>query len=115
LACNNRKCDNYQNTTEEIHATGYSETIPKWVISDIHHRLWLDRILARYWIYMYGWTAKPLIFAHFWCPEGVTNYPPLRRPVPDIRPIPDAIRDEIVQLQYRWSDETDIHAEPWTM
>jgi hypothetical protein len=23
--------------------------------------------------------------------------------------------DEIVRLQYRWSDEVDIHAEPWTM
>ncbi len=33
----------------------------------------------------------------------------------DIHLLPDAIRDEIVLLQYRWSDETDLHAEPWTM
>ncbi len=33
----------------------------------------------------------------------------------DIQPLPDDIRDEIVALQYRWSDETDVRAEPWTM
>ena len=32
-----------------------------------------------------------------------------------IEPLPDEIRDEIATLQYRWSDETDIHAEEWTM
>jgi hypothetical protein len=23
--------------------------------------------------------------------------------------------NEIVKLQYRWSDELDVHAEPWSM
>lgn len=32
-----------------------------------------------------------------------------------IEPLPDDIRDEIVALHYRWSDELDVHAEPWTM
>jgi hypothetical protein len=32
-----------------------------------------------------------------------------------IEPLPYDIVDEIVKLQYRWSDETDIHAEPWSM
>jgi predicted aldo/keto reductase-like oxidoreductase len=32
-----------------------------------------------------------------------------------IAPLPQATVDEIVALHYRWSDETDIHAEPWTM
>jgi aryl-alcohol dehydrogenase-like predicted oxidoreductase len=30
-------------------------------------------------------------------------------------PLPDDILREIVALQYRWSDETDMHAEPWSM
>ncbi|HEQ71159.1 MAG TPA: hypothetical protein ENN69_01605 [Spirochaetia bacterium] len=30
-------------------------------------------------------------------------------------PLPQDIVDKIVRLQYRWSDETDIHAEPWSM
>ncbi|MBN1248784.1 MAG: hypothetical protein JXC32_14080 [Anaerolineae bacterium] len=33
----------------------------------------------------------------------------------DIAPLSRDIVDEIVALQYRWSEETDIHAEPWTM
>jgi aryl-alcohol dehydrogenase-like predicted oxidoreductase len=33
----------------------------------------------------------------------------------EIQPLPDEIRDEIAMLQHRWSDETDIHAEPWSM
>ena len=30
-------------------------------------------------------------------------------------PLPDDIVREIVHLQYRWSDETDVRAEPWSM
>ncbi|MGA7721756.1 MAG: aldo/keto reductase [Ignavibacteriaceae bacterium] len=30
-------------------------------------------------------------------------------------PLPEAIVSEIKALQQRWSDELDIHAEPWTM
>jgi predicted aldo/keto reductase-like oxidoreductase len=31
------------------------------------------------------------------------------------KPLPSEIVQQIVKLQYRWSDETDIHAEPWSM
>ena len=32
-----------------------------------------------------------------------------------VEPLPPDIQNEIVQLQHRWSDETDMHAEPWSM
>jgi hypothetical protein len=32
-----------------------------------------------------------------------------------IRPLQQDIVDEILALQRRWSNETDIHAQPWTM
>ncbi len=33
----------------------------------------------------------------------------------NIEPLPADIQNEIIKLQYRWSDELDMHAEPWTM
>ncbi|MGC9393951.1 MAG: hypothetical protein ACP5J4_03770 [Anaerolineae bacterium] len=33
----------------------------------------------------------------------------------DIQPLPQDIVDEIAALQRRWSDEVDVHAEPWSM
>jgi aryl-alcohol dehydrogenase-like predicted oxidoreductase len=33
----------------------------------------------------------------------------------DVKPLPAEIQSEIIKLQNRWSDETDIHAEPWSM
>ncbi|HMB95943.1 MAG TPA: aldo/keto reductase [Tepidisphaeraceae bacterium] len=33
----------------------------------------------------------------------------------NITPLPADIQQAIIKLQYRWSDETDIHAEPWSM
>lgn len=33
----------------------------------------------------------------------------------NIRPLPLDIVNQIVKLHYRWSDETDLRAEPWTM
>ena len=33
----------------------------------------------------------------------------------NLQPLPADIVNEIVKLQYRWSDDTDIHAEPWSM
>ena len=33
----------------------------------------------------------------------------------NIAPLDSEITDEIQKLQYRWSDELDIHVEPWTM
>ncbi|MGD0461705.1 MAG: aldo/keto reductase [Tepidisphaeraceae bacterium] len=32
-----------------------------------------------------------------------------------IKPLPKDIQSEIIRLQNRWSDETDVHAEPWSM
>jgi len=33
----------------------------------------------------------------------------------DVRPLPGDVLDEIHALQRRWSDEVDLHAEPWSM
>lgn len=33
----------------------------------------------------------------------------------NIEPLPEHIRNQIVQLHYRWSDELDMHAEIWTL
>ena len=33
----------------------------------------------------------------------------------NIQPLANDIMEDIKRLQYRWSDELDIHAEPWTM
>jgi hypothetical protein len=33
----------------------------------------------------------------------------------NIQPLPEDIVTEIAAMQYRWSDDFDIHAEPWTM
>jgi Predicted oxidoreductases of the aldo/keto reductase family len=33
----------------------------------------------------------------------------------NIQPLPEDIQNEIMQLHYRWSDELDVQAEPWTM
>ena len=35
--------------------------------------------------------------------------------VREIKPLPADIQQAIMKLQRRWSDETDIHAEPWSM
>jgi hypothetical protein len=33
----------------------------------------------------------------------------------DVEPVPGELRDEIVRLHYRWSDELDMKAEVWTL
>jgi len=33
----------------------------------------------------------------------------------NIQPLPSDIVEEILRLQYRWSDETDMKAELWSM
>jgi hypothetical protein len=33
----------------------------------------------------------------------------------DIKPLPADVVQGIAKLQYRWSDELDMNAEPWTM
>jgi hypothetical protein len=35
--------------------------------------------------------------------------------VENIQPLPVDIQNEIIQLQYRWSDELDMKAEQWSM
>ncbi|MFW5850711.1 MAG: aldo/keto reductase [Bacteroidota bacterium] len=35
--------------------------------------------------------------------------------IENVQPLPQDIMDEIAALQYRWSDEVDVKAEPWTM
>ena len=45
-------------------------------------------------------------------PENLQEYLAAAR---DIRPLPADIMKDISQLQYRWSDEVDMKAEPWTM
>jgi aryl-alcohol dehydrogenase-like predicted oxidoreductase len=70
-----------------------------------------------------SWTEFCVRFAHSFTQVRATVGATARLPhleeflvaAREIEPLPDAIRDEIVTLQYRWSDETDIHAEPWTM
>lgn len=32
-----------------------------------------------------------------------------------IEPLPASIHEQLVELQYRWSEETDVRAEPWSM
>ena len=70
-----------------------------------------------------SWTAFCVRFAH--------SFPQVRATVgatarlahlqeflsakEDIQPLPQDIVDEIAALQRRWSDELDIHAEPWSM
>jgi aryl-alcohol dehydrogenase-like predicted oxidoreductase len=46
-------------------------------------------------------------------PEGLRAF--LAATAGAIQPLDPEIRAEISQLQYRWSDETDVHAEPWSM
>ncbi len=50
-----------------------------------------------------GSTARPAHLAEFLAAAE------------DIRPLTKNLVDEITALQVRWSDELDIHAEPWAM
>ena len=45
-------------------------------------------------------------------PENLQEYLAAAR---NIQPLPADTMSEISQLQYRWSDEVDMKAEPWTM
>lgn len=46
-------------------------------------------------------------------PAGLEAF--LRASAGAIEPLPSEIHEQLVALQYRWSDETDVHAEPWSM
>ncbi len=70
-----------------------------------------------------SWTEFCMRFAHSFpqvratvgatsCPE---NFKEFLSAKDNLQPLPGDILDEIVKLQYRWSDETDITAEPWSM
>jgi predicted aldo/keto reductase-like oxidoreductase len=70
-----------------------------------------------------SWTEFCLRFAHSF-PEvratvGATsrteNFKEFLSAKDNLQPLPTDIMNEIVKLQYRWSDDTDIHAEPWSM
>jgi aryl-alcohol dehydrogenase-like predicted oxidoreductase len=70
-----------------------------------------------------SWTEFCVRFAHSFSQVRATvgatsrleNLREFLAATQDIQPLPQDIVDEIVRLQYRWSDEVDIHAEPWTM
>jgi predicted aldo/keto reductase-like oxidoreductase len=69
------------------------------------------------------WTEFCVRFAHSFSQVRATvgatskldNLAEFLSAAKDIQPLPAAIVAEITALQRRWSDETDIHAEPWTM
>jgi aryl-alcohol dehydrogenase-like predicted oxidoreductase len=46
-------------------------------------------------------------------PEGLREF--VAASAQPIEPLPRDIQADIVKLQYRWSDETDVGAEPWSM
>jgi hypothetical protein len=70
-----------------------------------------------------NWTTFCIRFAHSFPQIRATvgstcqtdNLNDFLRASKSIKPLPKDIIDDIIKLQYRWSDETDIHAEPWTM
>lgn len=70
-----------------------------------------------------GWTEFCIRFAHSFAQVKATvgstskiaNLHEFLSAQDNFEPLPENILKEIVALQYRWSDELDIHAEPWTM
>jgi predicted aldo/keto reductase-like oxidoreductase len=70
-----------------------------------------------------SWTEFCLRFAHSFpqvrATVGATsrpeNFKEFLSAKDNLQPLPGDILDEIVKLHYRWSDELDVHAEPWSM
>jgi predicted aldo/keto reductase-like oxidoreductase len=70
-----------------------------------------------------GWSEFCVRFAHSFPQVRATvgstgrleNLREFLSAAQDIQPLPQDIIDEIAALQWRWSDETDIRAQPWTM
>ena len=70
-----------------------------------------------------GWTEFCVRFAHSFPQVRATVGATSRREnlreflaaAQSIEPVPSDIRDEIVRLHYRWSDELDMKAEVWTL
>ncbi|MGO9586578.1 MAG: aldo/keto reductase [Limisphaerales bacterium] len=70
-----------------------------------------------------SWTEFCMRFAHSFpqvrATVGATsrpeNFKEFLAAKDRLQPLSGDIVNEIVKLQYRWSDETDTHAEPWSM
>ena len=70
-----------------------------------------------------SWTEFCVRFAHGFpqvratvgATSDVENLDEFLTAAQNIQPLPVEIQNEIIQLQYRWSDELDVQAEPWTM
>jgi hypothetical protein len=70
-----------------------------------------------------SWTEFCVRFAHGFpqvrATVGATshmeNLNEFLRAAKDLQPLPQEIQNEIIQLQRRWSDEVDRHAELWSM
>ncbi|MGB7748574.1 MAG: aldo/keto reductase [Verrucomicrobiia bacterium] len=70
-----------------------------------------------------SWTEFCMRFAHSFpqvrATVGATsrpeNFKEFLSAKDNPQPLPGDLLDEIMKLQYRWSDETDVHAEPWSM
>jgi predicted aldo/keto reductase-like oxidoreductase len=70
-----------------------------------------------------SWTEFCVRFAHSFpqvratvgATSRIDNLKEFLSAAKNIKPLPDDIVAELVTLQYRWSDETDIKAELWSM
>jgi hypothetical protein len=70
-----------------------------------------------------SWTEFCVRFAHGFSQVRATvgstshleNLKEFLSAAANIKPLPRNIQNEIIALQRRWSDELDIHAEPWSM
>lgn len=70
-----------------------------------------------------SWTEFCVRFAHGFkqvratvgATSHVENLTEFLSAAKQIEPLPQDIQDEIIKLQYRWSDELDMKAEKWTM
>ena len=70
-----------------------------------------------------SWTQFCVRFAHSFpqvratvgATSQIENLNEFLNAAKHIEPLPKDLRDEIIQLQYRWSDELDMKAEIWTM
>lgn len=70
-----------------------------------------------------SWTEFCVRFAHGFsqvratvgATSHVENLNEFLKAAQNIQPLSEDIQNELVQLQYRWSDEVDMHAEQWSM
>jgi predicted aldo/keto reductase-like oxidoreductase len=70
-----------------------------------------------------SWTEFCVRFAHGFpqvrATVGATSHVDrlneFLRAAENIQPLPADIQNKIIKLHHRWSDELDMHAEPWTM